>query len=342
MRIATDNLRNPRWWVCAVLWTLTGAGLLAAALLTPLHWIDVSRPRLVEWAAFTPLGTPFALGALLVGVILVLVQRTRRPVAAALAVTSGLLLALHLWWLAPLYVGSRPTTSGRSLVVLSQNFEYGDPTRLAELVRDEKVDVLVLTDLDSRRVSQLLATDIPQMLPNSIGTRPDQTISSVIFSRYRIDSVGSGPHSSHADLVRLHTPMLGDVDLVAVHPQPPYTVRWRPDYRALHAFLSSAVPQPRTRPTIVAGDFNATTDNVPFREVLDLGYTDAITQRRGGFQPTWPDSSTVHHFGIPVPRLVTIDHVLLSGTVAASSATTVHVPGADHRGVLVGVAHRGG
>ncbi|MFC6705703.1 endonuclease/exonuclease/phosphatase family protein [Flexivirga alba] len=280
--------------------------------------------------------------ALVVGLLLLVADRSRLRHAGALAAASGILLAVHLWWLAPLYVGSRPATTGPALVVLSQNFEYGDPARLAQLVHDDKVDVLVLTDVDSDRVRQVMATDIPRLLPNSIGAKPDQTISSVIFSRFPIESIHSGPHSSHADLVRLHTPMLGDVDLVAVHPQPPYTTRWRPDYRALTSYLRSAVPQPAPRPTIVAGDFNATTDNVPFRTVLDLGYADAVTQRRGGFQPTWPDSSTKRYFGVPVPRLVTIDHVLMSDTVAASSATTVHVAGADHRGVLARIARRGG
>lgn len=329
-------------WVRAALWLMCGGCLLMAVVLTPLHWIDVSRPRLVELAAFTPLGTVFALAVVAIGVVLLAVHRARAQEVGAILAAGAVLLALHLWWIGPLYVGPRPATSGRPLVILSQNFEYGDPAALARLVAQEKVDVLVLTDLDSRRVAELQATDIPRLLPHAIGTEPDQTISSVVFSRYPIDSVRSGPHSSHADLVRLHTPTLGDVDLVAVHPQPPYTVRWRPDYRALTSYLRSAVPQPARRPTIVAGDFNATTDNVPFRAVLGLGYADAIAQRRGGFQPTWPDSATKRYLGVPVPRLVTIDHILLSSTVAASSARTVHVSGADHRGVLASVAQRAG
>lgn len=324
----------------AALWLIAVACALLAALLTPMHWIDPSTPRLIELASFTPLGTPFAFAALGVGIALVIAHSTRRPQAAALATAAAVLLVLHLWWLGPLYVGNRPATTGAPLVVLSQNFEYGDPARLAELVRDKNVDVLVLTDLDQQRVREILATDIPQRLPNSIGAKPDQTISSVIFSRFPIDSVRRGPHSSHADLVRLHTSSLGDVDLVAVHPQAPYTDRWRPDYRALTSYLRTTLPQPASRPTIIAGDFNATTDNVPFRGVLGLGYSDAMTQRRGGFQPTWPDSSTKRYFRLAVPRLVTIDHVLISSDLAARSATTVHVPGADHSGVLASIAHR--
>ncbi|WP_446664591.1 endonuclease/exonuclease/phosphatase family protein [Flexivirga sp. B27] len=305
-----------------------------------MHWIDTSVPRLTQLAAFTPLGTPFALIALLGGLVLVFVHRTQQRAAAALAGLSAILLGFHIAWLAPLYVGSQPGTTGRPVIVLSQNFEYGDPASLAQVIRTQHVDVLVLTDIDAGRVRALAATGVLRDLPYSVGTKPGQTISSVFFSRLPIDSVRRGPHSSHADLVRLHAPSLGDVDLVAVHPQPPYTTRWRPDYHALTSYLRRAIPRPDQQPTIIAGDFNATTDNVPFRSVLDMGYSDAMTQRRHGFQPTWPDSATRRYLGIPVPRLVTIDHILLSDTLAASSASTVHVKGADHRGVLAHIAQR--
>lgn len=155
-----------------------------------------------------------------------------------------------------------------------------------------------------------------------------------------MDHLGSGSHSTHADTVRLHTPSLGEVTLVAVHPQPPYTARWRIDYRALTAYLRVAVPQPASQPTVIAGDFNATTDNVPFRHLLDLGFTDALTDTRGGFQPTWPDSSARRYFGVPVPRLVTIDHILTSAQLAASRFTTVHVRGSDHSGIVAHLASR--
>lgn len=319
---------------------LAALGCLAlSAAMTPMHWIDVSTPRLVELAAFTPWGTPFALVALIASLGFLPMRGTRRKFGAFAAV-SGAILAVHLWWLTPLYYGQRPATAGQPLLVLSQNFEYGDPALLAQVVRDEHVDVLVLTDVDNHRVKEISATDIPQLLPHSTGAEPNENLTSVIFSRFPIKRARSGPHSSHADLLQLRTPSLGDVNLVAVHPQPPYTRRWRPDYRALTSFLRSAVPQPGMRPTIVAGDFNATTDNLPFRGLLNQGFADALTQTRGGFQPTWPDSSTHRYLGVPVPRLVTIDHILLSRQLAASQFELVHVPGADNSGVLVSVKRR--
>lgn len=323
----------------ALLWLVAVGCFLLAAALTPLHWLDASTPRLIELAVLTPLGTPLSLVALL-GALVLLLAHARREAATALAVAGAVLVSIHLCWLAPLYVGSRPSTTGPALVLLSQNFEYGDPAALARVVQHEHVDVLVLTDADYERAMAVAATEIRHLLPNSLGIKRDQANSAVIFSRFPIETIESGPHSSHADIARLQTPSLGDIDVVAVHPQPPYTGRWRPDYNALTSFLRTEVPQPAAWPTVVAGDFNATTDNVPFRDLLRLGYADALTEARGGYQPTWPDASTRRYLGIPVPRLFTIDHILVSRQLAAAHVALVHVPGSDHSGVLAHVARR--
>lgn len=329
-----------RSWASVPLWLMAAGCVLLAAGLTPLHWLDVSTPRLVEVAVFTPFGAPSAFLALLVAVVLLLVEPARRRAATALAAVSAVLLSIHLSWLAPLYVGSRPTTTGASLVFLSQNFEYGNLAELAQVVKREHVDVLVLTDIGKERAQAISATNIGKLLPHCVGVRADQTTSSAIFSRYPIQLIQSGPHSSHADLTRLRTSSLGEIDVVAVHPQPPYTGRWRSDYRALTSYLREAVPAPALRPTLIMGDFNATTDNVPFRRLLGLGFSDALTQSRDGFQPTWPDASARRYFGIPVPRLITIDHILVSGQLAAERVALVHVLGSDHSGVLAHVARQ--
>ncbi|WP_158607629.1 endonuclease/exonuclease/phosphatase family protein [Flexivirga caeni] len=324
----------------ALAWVVVACCGLVAFALTPLHWIDVSSPRLVELATFTPWGTPFAFVAVVACLALLVTHRSRRREAIAFGTASALLLALHVWWLAPLYVGPRPGTAGKPLVILSQNFEYGDPARLTELVRAEHVDVLVLTDVTNSRVKELEAAGVALTLPNSAGAATNQIMPSVVFSRFPIEEVRDGPHSSRADLIRLRTPSLGIINLIAVHPQPPYTSQWRTDYRALTAYLRHAVPQPKLQATIIAGDFNATTDNVPFRGILQLGFADALIQTRGGFHPTWPDSSARRYFGVPVPRVVTIDHILVSTQLAVSRLSTVHIPGSDHSGILADVARR--
>jgi endonuclease/exonuclease/phosphatase family metal-dependent hydrolase len=81
---------------------------------------------------------------------------------------------------------------------------------------------------------------------------------------------------------------------------------------------------------VLAGDFNASRDHRPFRELLAAGFLDcADTARRRpwpGF--TWPAGRGL----LPVMRL---DHVLVSRPgVSARESKLITVPGTDHRGVL--------
>lgn len=72
----------------------------------------------------------------------------------------------------------------------------------------------------------------------------------------------------------------------------------------------------------MAGDFNATTDMLPFRKLLAAGYRDAGEQAGAGMARTFP----VGPRRVPA---IGIDHVLLRN----ANATAVHtefVPGADH------------
>ena len=83
------------------------------------------------------------------------------------------------------------------------------------------------------------------------------------------------------------------------------------------------------RPTVVAGDLNATLDHAELRDAID-GCTDAASDVGEGLTGTWPSAA---------PRLlgVQIDHVLTSGGPAAREVEIVDVEGSDHRGVLARV-----
>lgn len=81
---------------------------------------------------------------------------------------------------------------------------------------------------------------------------------------------------------------------------------------------------------LAAGDFNATTDHVQFRDLLEHGYGDPAAQAGAGYPARYP---TDRWFG----PLIAIDHVLTRRAVA-TSVSTVALPGSDHRGLLVQVA----
>ena len=79
---------------------------------------------------------------------------------------------------------------------------------------------------------------------------------------------------------------------------------------------------------IVAGDFNATRDHAPLR---NLGGCISAGEQVGiGGLATWPSSTGTTLLG------ATIDHVLVDGTVwEGKKGRVVTIPGTDHRAVVV-------
>ena len=81
---------------------------------------------------------------------------------------------------------------------------------------------------------------------------------------------------------------------------------------------------------IIAGDFNSTVDMRQFRDLLDVGYQEAVRQTGAGFGPTYSPHPRI-------PPLITIDHVLTRNS-AVRSIHSVDVPGTDHRALVATVA----
>ena len=82
---------------------------------------------------------------------------------------------------------------------------------------------------------------------------------------------------------------------------------------------------------IIAGDFNATLDHAPMKDLG--GCADAALEAGIGGVSTWPTSSHTTLLGSP------IDHVLAdSATWRARSASVLTLSGSDHRALVVELA----
>jgi endonuclease/exonuclease/phosphatase (EEP) superfamily protein YafD len=321
-------------WTSAVTSLAVIGLLLGSLLLAAVRVADPEARRLIELASLSPLGLPLA-GTALLGALLLHRPRGARVVAVVAATT---LLAVHAWWLAPLYSGDRPAGGSASLVVLAQNFEYGDPEALVELVREEDVDVLVLTDASSARIDPLLAAGIEEWLPHSAGIGEG---GAVVLSRIPVTGTELLYDESESRLVELEAPGLGALTIAAVHTRPPYDpVAWRRDHEQVRTSLA-AVRADADRAVVVAGDLNATLAHAPVRRLVDLGLSDSAVQANAGWSPTWPSGSHQRRFGLTVPAFAAIDHVLTSPRLVATSSRTVELPGADHRAVLVTISVAG-
>lgn len=307
------------------------AGLALARATAP------SGRRGIELVAFTPTGLPAALVALAAGLALLLLRR--RSAVAVLPLAAGL-AGLHAWWLAPMYGGAVPSadTSAVPLVVMTQNFEYGDASALAGLVDRHHVDVLVLTDTTDAGVAAVVATGIGDELPFDT---LDNGRGSVVWSRHPITSDAFISDAGDSRVVTLAPPEAPEVTLFAVHPTPPYQdngAGWASDWRRLLDAIgepgSDGAEKDLGAGLVVAGDLNATADHWPLRELHGLGVRDVAEQLNAGPIPTWPANGTRQQLGVTVPPLLALDHVLTRGGLVPVDEVVTDDVGSDHRGVI--------
>jgi endonuclease/exonuclease/phosphatase family metal-dependent hydrolase len=324
--------------VAAGLWAISGLALLAIGTLVYLRIIPPTYSRAIEIVALSPLAMPIASVALIASLaVATLSSGSQRKMAFGSAAVALLAALVAFSWIAPLYLGSRSSVDGSAeLVVMAQNLEYGDARLIADRATQVRVDLLVVTDAPGPALLQL--REMAQELPYTAGIREWGREGSVVLSRYPLTDVTRISDSGDSRVVTVRTPQFGDVDLVALHPTPPYReAGWTADYERITDYLRAhyaANAALHNRPVVIAGDFNATLDHAPIRRIRAMGFMDSADQLNLGIQPTWPAPGSVQRFGIPVPPLVQIDHVMTSPALVVTSFTTFHSGSTDHLGVL--------
>ncbi len=325
-------MERARWWVWVrrVLrwssWALlaVSAGLVAV--------------RLGGWDDGTPLamavvGLPYAaLGAVLaLGVLLAL--RSWWPAAVA-----GVLVAVQLVWLVPRLVpdgGAAPAADAPRLRVATSNAYMGqaDAADLVRLVREQRVDVLAMEELGPGAVARLEQAGIASVLPYRELPPGRDT---VLYSRLPLTPLDPSASEAAREQVSAEVTVGGrTVRLTAVHTYYPLgdAERWSADFDGLRAAVAGA-----TRNAVLLGDFNASLDHAPMRDLLDTGLTDTHAELGRGAAPTWPESNADFPGLWPVIQL---DHVLHGEVLRAVSVTEHTVRGADHRAVVAELAVTG-
>ena len=298
------------WWISVV-------SLVAVAVAVAARLFEQEAGPLAIVVAFMP----WMLIASFVPIVFGLLAR-----AGWLAMAAVALLALNIWWQAPLF-----TTDGGGAPVLrvaSVNATFGnvDPKAVVELVQDRQIDILAMQELTPAAVDALKAAGLDDELTFSM-TRPADGVAGIgLWSRYPMTAEALGGFSANAIAGQIDTPD-GMLLVDAVHPAAPGVLDhtlWSEDFARLSAVLAANIG-----PSLVLGDFNATRDHSEFRELERLGYDDAADQAGAGFAMTFPEERT------PWP-LVTIDHSMVRDTgLTALLLKTVTLPGADHRAIVV-------
>jgi endonuclease/exonuclease/phosphatase (EEP) superfamily protein YafD len=303
---------------------LRGGGWLVAAgvggfVVARLLGMTDRRPRLFAAATFTV----WLLVPCLVVLVVAAAVRARRllAVAAALLVVLGVWAAPDLRWWSTAAAAEGPTT-----VIASTN--VGPDHRRVEAMAADVVaigaDVLSVVELTEADRRALRAAGIAERYPFSVEDPRAGAHGSGIYSRYPIRDAGvsefGGAPMAHA-VVELPT---GPVTVVAVHTTQPLA---GPGLLEGQLAELGAAAHRFGGPVVLAGDFNATRQHQPFRELLEDGFRDAHLETGRGLAATWP-------VGRRLPPFALIDHVLVSDGLTATSVREVRISGSDHLAVV--------
>ncbi|GAB3809718.1 endonuclease/exonuclease/phosphatase family protein [Kribbella italica] len=342
------------WRVRSVVLSTLVLLVVAVPLYPELFGLDEVTP-FPQLVAFRP---QMLVVALVVGLLLLLRWRLLGALLLLLTLT-GVALA------APRAISDPepPEPGSRALTVMVANVYGGgaDPEQVAKLIRGQRPDLVSLPEakVDVReRIQEELtglgyhgytvqANSAPE---SATSVLVSATLGKVEFTAETLDpgrvnaAVPSTepptgkPEPDQAGVVQQTTTRfghivvtggtLGNLRLIAYHGYPPLpseVTAWKQDLVVLRKWCSSEVP------TIVAGDFNATTDHADFRDALGKNCRSVGPAVGEGLQGTWPADR-------PAFARTQIDHVVAGAGVEPSRFKTYEIDGTDHRAVVAAVA----
>jgi len=273
---------------------------------------------LVAMMAFTPY---VAIAALLVAGVALALRNWAAAMVAALA-----LLCLSAAIL-PRTIGSSTAQAAghETLTVLAANIHHGtaDPDALVGLVDRYHPDLLSVEELTPSFAGKLRRAGIGGRLPESMLLVHRNASGAGLYSRLALTPL---PHQTRfffrMPRAAIALPDGRRLRVVGVHPYPPINGR----VGVWEAALESLPSAGSGTPWVLAGDFNATLDQVELRDLLDRGYDDAADVTGKGLEATFP---TMGHRLLP--PTIAIDHVLADRRLGIADYGVVDLPGSDHR-----------
>ena len=227
--------------------------------------------------------------------------------------------------------GSAPTMVRLRLLTVNAQGGAADPAALLRALRWHNVDVLAVQELTPHMVGRLAAAGLAQLLPFShLDPRPGWA-GTGLWSRWPLTPLPPVPGlTGAAPRARIDPPAGRPVTLTAVHPFAPMNENayiWQRELALIRQTLARV-----DEPQVVAGDFNASRDHRPFRDLLAAGFLDCADSSKSRSWPgfTWPAGGGM----LPVMRL---DHVLVSRTATVHMTRAIRLPRTDHHGVLAAI-----
>jgi endonuclease/exonuclease/phosphatase family metal-dependent hydrolase len=276
--------------------------------------------------------TPYVAAASVAALALALALRRRAPAAVALLVAICLGAAVL-----PREVGDGTVSaSGRqTLNVLAANVHKGgaSPAGLMRLVDELHPAVLTIEEYTLPFGQEMKAAGLESKLPYKVADEGLYARGTAIYSRYPLKQLPTALFRSRMARAEVTLPGGHPLKIVAVHPYPPTESFVTEEWETVLATLPSAG---HGIPWLLAGDFNATFDQDPFRELVDRGYRDAGETAGKGLDATFPATGSVY------PPPITIDHILADRRWGIVEYEVESLPESDHHAVFAKLALPGG
>lgn len=306
----------------------TAAAVLAGFALLRLGRVTEHLPRLFAVESLTIWLLLPASGVLLVALVL------RRRVLAVVAVMLVLTLLAWTapdirWWPREQDRGHGPTIRLVTANVLVRNGRTADVAATLGALRP---DVLVILELSPALARALEDAPALAHLSHRLVDLHDGAgaFGSAILSRYPLADEDVGRFGGFPLLSATVGTPGRPTTLYAVHTLQPLAglgvLQRQLDELGRRADATGG-------PLIMAGDFNATRQHRPFRQLLDHGLRDAHLQRGRGLARTWPMDK-------PGPPFALLDHVLVSEELVVRDVAEATIPGSDHGAVVAELRRR--
>ena len=227
------------------------------------------------------------------------------------------------------------TTDGYARVMTFNVYKgRADASRIVAAVRDQRVEVLALQETSDDFVARLRRAGISRYLPYSRVSSSDGDYGNGLWSATPLASASTSDVNSSASLMPGggvgfnggHTV----IRFVSVHTTAPVSGYWSRWARSIEE-IGALRAHTGTR-YVLMGDFNATYDHAPFRDMLGARFADAARQVGRGFTMTWPANRGV------VPPMIAIDHIVVDQGVSTGQMQVLRIPGSDHAALLATLA----
>jgi endonuclease/exonuclease/phosphatase family metal-dependent hydrolase len=273
---------------------------------------------------FTPYGAAAAVAAAALALAL------RCPAPAVLAAIAAICLGVAVL---PRQFGDGTVSAvGRpTLNVLAANVHRGraDPAGVVHLVDELDPDVLTIEEYTPRFGRELTAAGLDSRLPHHVLDAARSSSGTAIYSRFPLRRLPTANYRFRMARAEASLPGGRRLRIVAVHPFPPINPTVTGEWEEV---LSTLPRGDHGTPWLLAGDFNATFDQAPFRELVGRGYRDAGEVAGKGLDATFPADGSL------LPPPITIDHILADERFGIVKYEVEPLPNSDHHAIFAELA----